>query len=95
MTNTWAHRVEAATLAEAGHHRDDWSHDDLLFVAKHADHMTDEELAYRLGRSYYAIASIKQVIEERLSKPARLTERQRIDRAPVYTFVGNDVPPGW
>lgn len=91
----WAHKVEARTLAEAEKHREEWTQADLEFVAAFRDECTDEELALTLGRSYYAISSIKEVLDERLFRPRHTTERQRVAAAPTYTFVDGDVPPGW
>jgi hypothetical protein len=91
----WHHNVEARTLAEASNHRDYWDRQDLEYVAKHRDTLTDEVMAYALGRSYYAVVSIKQVLDQRLGAEVRVTERHRQETAPAYTFIGNDVPPGW
>ena len=92
---SWQHKVEARTLVTADQHRELWSAEDLEFVAAFRDTCTDEELAYALGRSYYAIASIKQTLDARLGAPRRVTERQRVAATRAYTFIDGDVPPGW
>lgn len=92
---TWHHEVEARTLPMAENHRDYWEREDLEFVREFRDTATDEELAYALGRSYYAVVSIKHVLDERLAAEVRVTEKQRQTQARAYTFIGDDVPPGW
>lgn len=86
---------EADTLAEAHKHRDDWTVDDLEFVAAFTSQSTDAELALALGRSLYAIESIHATLEARLT-----TRRAKAGAAArpcnrTYTFIGDDVPADW
>lgn len=90
----WARRVEASTLVTADQHREEWSQEDLEFVAAFRNEASDEELATTLGRSLYAIWSIKHVLDERLGRRRPLTERQRLARAEGFDFV-TTFPPGW
>lgn len=93
--SVWQAKVEANTLATAKNHRSTWTSDDLEFVAAFRDEATDEELAIALGRSYFAIASIKRELDERMTKSVeeRTVSTQRREKG--WTFVGDDVPPGW
>ena len=97
MSDSWNSRVEARTLATAENHREVWTNADLEFVAAFRDEATDEELAVTLGRSYYAIASIKRVLDERMGRVVenRVTAQDRVRSARTYTFIDGDVPPDW
>jgi hypothetical protein len=92
---TWDQKVEQRTLVTADNHRELWDDDDLAFVAAFRDDATNEELAVTLGRSLFAITSIKQVLDERIAK--QVAERRRAQRPSqrAYTFIDGDVPPGW
>ena len=60
MTETWAARVESNTLATAEHHREPWTRDEIEFVVTFTDVERDEDIAYALGRSLYAVWAIQQ-----------------------------------
>lgn len=92
---TWATEVEQRTLKTADNHKEIWDVEDLEFVAAFAADSTDEELALTLGRSLYAIQSIKKVLDERINREvaARRTEARATERG--YTFIDGDYPPGW
>jgi hypothetical protein len=93
MTIKWAHRVEAETLKTADNHRETWDLDDLEFVAAFRDETNDEELAVTLGRSLYAVQSIKRVLDERITREVAVRNVTRTETG--WTFIGDDVPPGW
>jgi hypothetical protein len=67
------HRSQAITLPVATEHRETWVREDLEFVQMFTDER-DEDLALALGRTLYAIRSIRAVIDERI-------ERDRLRRA--------------
>lgn len=58
-SNEWAARIEGATLVTADHHRESWTRDELEFVTTFTNDARDEEIAYALGRSLYAIWAIQ------------------------------------
>lgn len=93
--NTWAAEVEQRTLATADNHRETWDVEDLEFVAAFANSASNEELAVTLGRSLYAIQSIKNVIDERVRREVakRNVAARQSERG--YTFIDGDYPPGW
>lgn len=57
----WTARTQATTAAYATHHGEGWTSRDLEFVAAFPE-ATNAELALTLGRTLFAISSIKQAI---------------------------------
>lgn len=97
---TWANRVQATTLATATAYKQRWETDDLELVVEFTETVSDEDLALVLGRSLYAIWNIQYRLRHegvegvlQASKVDATQVRPLSNR--VYTFVGDDVPPGW
>lgn len=59
----WTARTQATTAAHATHHGEGWTSRDLEFVSSFPE-ATNAELALALGRTLFAVASIKQAILE-------------------------------
>ncbi len=76
----WTARTQAVTIANASKHGEGWTSADLEFVTAFSDDVTNEELALSLGRTLFAIASIKQAIAEGTAKGS--------DRRPVTAYRG-------
>jgi hypothetical protein len=72
MANAWAKRTYATTLGTATRHREGWTSDELEFVTTFHD-VSDAELARALGRTLYAIWTIKVSIRE--GRPVGSTRR--------------------
>jgi hypothetical protein len=90
---SWAARVEGATLVTADHHRETYTRDELELIVAFTDDATDEEIAYALGRSLYAIWSIQARIrsgEIDVATPRRVNPAM-IERS--YDYV-TTFPPG-
>lgn len=93
MTN-WAERIEGETLVVADAHRESWTTEDVDFVRAFTDDATDEEIAYALGRSLYAIWSIQSRIRsgEFDASRVRRIDPRKIERS--YDYV-TTFPPGY
>ena len=92
--------IEQNPLLEATEHRQPWSNEDLEFVIEMTDVETDEDIALALGRTLYALWAIQHriksgdlVLDEARKREAQAARTRREERA--YTFIGDDVPPGW
>lgn len=96
-TATWYDRTQGETLVTADAWGEPWTRSDLEIVQAFTNEVTDAELATTLGRSLAAIWSIQHRIangEIDLTRATRRdAERHPLERA--YTFIGDDVPPGW
>lgn len=76
---TWARARQGETQAQATNHRDTWTLTDLEFVEAFRDDVSDTELATALGRTLYAIWSIKAaIVNDGVRERA-----QRVQRAPT------------
>lgn len=62
--DAWTTRTYAQTLATATRHRDGWTTSDLDFVTAFQGEVSDTELATALGRTIFAIQTIKHAIRE-------------------------------
>lgn len=86
---TWANRTQESTLLEADAKGAPWSSDDLEFVVLNTATMRDEDLAYELGRTLYALWSVQNRIKtgELSLESIRI---RRIAEAPVARPVCSD-----
>lgn len=104
-TSTHDHYVAAQqrTLATADKWGQPWTCADVDYIMAHTDSMTDEQLATGLGRTLAAIWNMQhRIISEgaagvaatlRAGRTRAVATPARVER--TYTFVGDDVPPGW
>lgn len=86
-------RIEGETLVTADNHRESYTRDELEMIVAFTDDATDEEIAYALGRSLYAIWSIQSRIrrgEIEIAAPRRVNPAL-IERS--YDYV-TTFPPG-
>lgn len=91
-------QAQDRTLAFADAWGEPWSPNEVEFVQAFTDDATDEEIAVTLGRSLYAIWSIQSRLRTGdldFDRATRVTTSARVAQAPTYTFIGDDVPPGW
>lgn len=63
MITEWTRRTQDATRASATRTGEGWTTQELEFVTTFAGDTTDAELALSLGRTLYAIQSIRHAIE--------------------------------
>lgn len=96
MTETWAARVESNTLATAEHHREPWTRDEIEFVVTFTDVERDEDIAYALGRSLYAVWAIQHRIRsgELATPPATKRTKTTTQWDQGYDYV-TTFPPGY
>jgi len=101
---TWAQARQGATLVTADSWGERWTRDDLEFVREFTATERDEDLAYALGRTLYALWAIQhRIVTEGVEGViAAYDARDKRDATLVrplssrtYTFVGDDVPADW
>lgn len=96
----WARRTQGTTLVTATERGERWTRDDLDLVVAFTDDERDEDIAITLGRSLYAIWNIQnrlrhEGVEGVIASYANDATRVRPLSSRTYTFIGDDVPPGW
>jgi hypothetical protein len=84
---------QEVSIPLARNHGEGWSPSDVAVVAEAPAITVD--LAEALGRTEYALQNVRQLLRNgghvgssRVAPVRPLSER-------VYTFIGDDVPPGW
>lgn len=87
-------RSQGRTLGSAKNHQEPWASVEIEWVVETRD-VPAEEVAEILGRTLYAVQNARYALDHGIpigggSAPQAPTSRQR-----TYTFVGDDVPPGW
>lgn len=91
--NVWTQRAQARTLITADNWGQPWDAEEIEMVGTFGD-TTAEELALALGRTVYAVNAVREAL--RLGDKVGGGRARVIARAEVgYTFIGDDVPPGW
>lgn len=63
MITEWTNRTQRATLATATRNGEGWTSADLAFVTAFAPDTTDADIALALGRTLYAIQTIRHAID--------------------------------
>lgn len=91
--STIAHQGRTETMATS--HREPWAQVEVDLVIETRD-IPAVEVAEALGRTLYAIQWARHALDTGLplgggNEPAKPASSR--DRA--YTFIGDDVPPGW
>jgi len=87
--------AQGRTVGKATHHREPWAVTEIELVVETRE-IPAEEVAETLGRTLYAIQWARHALDAGLpigggAEPVQpATSRQR-----AYTFIGDDVPPGW
>lgn len=97
---TWAQRVQSDCKASADHNGERWTTDEVRYIAEHTDVERDEDMAKELGRTLFAVWNLQhrlrtEGVEGVLESFAREAAQVRPLSERVYTFIGDDVPPGW
>lgn len=90
--NASTRRAQSRTLLEANAWGEPWAGFELDLVREFGED-TAEDLATALGRTVYAVQSIREAI--RRGEPVGGGNRPTPRPQPAYTFIGSDVPPGW
>lgn len=63
MITEWTRRTQSLTASNASRNGEGWTNADLEFVATFATDATDADIALALGRTLYAIQTIRKAIE--------------------------------
>lgn len=77
MISEWTDRTQRATKANAEANGETWTSEDLAFVEAFANEASDADLALALGRTYYAITTIKRAIAAGRARRPRVAATDR------------------
>lgn len=96
MSNdVWTERTQATTLANADRWGEVWTTQDLEFVEAFAS-LPDAEVAIALGRTLFAIQTIKHAIRAgRVSAGEGVARRRRVRDAGAYRGWVETMGDGW
>lgn len=94
MSNEYLAKAQERVTPFASEHRMPWDGEDVEMVSVMGTEVPVEELALALGRTVYAVENVKQALREG-TKVGGGRRRSEAAQTPSYTFLGDDVPPGW
>jgi hypothetical protein len=97
MSNASNVKAQDRTLVTADAWGEAWTSDEIAFVREMTEKERDEDIAYALGRTLYALWAIQARIragESFDASQARTTPVRPLSTR-VYTFIGDDVPLDW
>lgn len=77
--DAWTIRTQNATTVTAINHREGWTNDELEFVVAFGGEVTDAELATTMGRTLFAIQTIRHAI-----RAGRAVGSARVASATTY-----------
>lgn len=97
MTNVSNAKAQARTTTCAESNGDAWETSDIEFVIAFTDDARDEDIAIALGRTLYAVWSVQtRIRNDGIDATRTFYARRNVTRVErSYTFIGDDVPPGW
>jgi len=87
-------RHQQASLKTAHRWGDTWTSADLEFLAA-CPEIPVAELAAALGRTVYAVSCARTTLADDRPRAAATSRRKPARPAQTWTFIGDDVPPGW
>jgi hypothetical protein len=92
----WYERVQGATKTEATANGEAWDAESLEMVIAFTNEVTDEDLAFTLGRTLASITNIQYRLRHEGVDPVRAAYAARnvVAREVGYDFV-NTFPVGW
>ncbi len=71
------HRSQAITLPEADHHYESWTTAEIEFVETFSDDERDEDIATAIGRSLYAVRSLRTRLDDAKAAASRVRNLSR------------------
>lgn len=86
--------AQGRTLTQAKNHREPWSQIEIDLLVDCADE-TAEAVAEVLERTLYAVTNARYYLAHGMPIGGGAAPVAPASRVRAYTFIGDDVPPGW